>query len=64
MGRPFLYSLTYGEEGVVHAIESMFLSNFLSCYTLSSSFFYFFSIDNQYTESDYMKIRADDSYER
>jgi hypothetical protein len=24
MGRPFLYSLTYGEEGVVHAIESMF----------------------------------------
>jgi len=22
MGRPFLYSLTYGEEGVVHAIES------------------------------------------
>ncbi|KAK8861216.1 hypothetical protein IAR55_002035 [Kwoniella newhampshirensis] len=23
MGRPFLYSLTYGEEGVVHAIEIM-----------------------------------------
>lgn len=22
MGRPFLYSLTYGQEGVVHAIES------------------------------------------
>lgn len=22
MGRPFLYSLTYGKEGVVHAIES------------------------------------------
>jgi isopentenyl diphosphate isomerase/L-lactate dehydrogenase-like FMN-dependent dehydrogenase len=22
MGRPFLYSLTYGPEGVVHAIES------------------------------------------
>lgn len=22
MGRPFLYSLTYGREGVVHAIES------------------------------------------
>lgn len=22
MGRPFLYSLTYGQEGVTHAIES------------------------------------------
>lgn len=22
MGRPFLYALTYGEEGVTHAIES------------------------------------------
>jgi L-lactate dehydrogenase (cytochrome) len=29
MGRPFLYSLTYGKEGVVHAIESkFFLSGF------------------------------------
>lgn len=26
MGRPFLYSLTYGKEGVVHAIESGSLS--------------------------------------
>lgn len=26
MGRPFLYSLTYGQEGVVHAIESESLS--------------------------------------
>jgi len=24
MGRPFLYALTYGGEGVVHAIESEF----------------------------------------
>ena len=30
MGRPFLYSLTYGEEGVVHAIESKFKSPSLS----------------------------------
>jgi hypothetical protein len=29
MGRPFLYSLTYGEEGVVHAIESMFYLFFI-----------------------------------
>jgi len=30
MGRPFLYSLTYGEEGVVHAIESKLKSPSIS----------------------------------
>jgi hypothetical protein len=35
MGRPFLYSLTYGEEGVVHAIESKSQSfSFLSSFSL------------------------------
>lgn len=27
MGRPFLYGLTYGQEGVTHAIESEFFMN-------------------------------------
>jgi L-lactate dehydrogenase (cytochrome) len=27
MGRPFLYSLTYGQEGVEHFIESTFFSH-------------------------------------
>jgi hypothetical protein len=35
MGRPFLYSLTYGEEGVVHAIESKSQSfSFISFFSL------------------------------
>ena len=37
MGRPFLYSLTYGQEGVVHAIESRFNFFFLPGSSASSS---------------------------